>query len=218
MEEIDQFLVPAHEIRREISVGNSKFITTIAPARSMEEARTLINRVHKEFPDASHHVTAYVVGHGASQIAHCSDAGEPAGSAGRPSLAVLQGSGLGDAVVVVSRYFGGTKLGIGGLVRAYGDAVRSVIKVLPLARKIMTQSIKVEYEYPFVERIRKNVSIHSGLILSEDFRSEVTMMARIPVVNFRELELNLAEITNGKARIQIVDTGETLFPIDKNLK
>ena len=118
MDENNQFLVPAYEIRRETLVANSKFITTIAPARSVEEARILINKVQKEFPDASHHVTAFIIGYGVSQTAHCSDAGEPAGSAGRPTLAVLQGSGLGDVVVVISRYFGGTKLGVGGLVRA----------------------------------------------------------------------------------------------------
>ena len=72
-----------------------------------------------------------MIGHGASTTAHCSDDGEPSGTAGRPALSVLQGSGIGDVVLVITRYFGGTKLGTGGLVRAYGDSVRNLLKVLP---------------------------------------------------------------------------------------
>ena len=98
--------------------------------------RNSLQELKLEFRDASHNVPAFVIGHGQSIITHCNDDGEPSGTAGRPALAVLQGSGLGDAVVVVTRYFGGTKLGKGGLVRSYGDAVRSVLKLTPLAQKI----------------------------------------------------------------------------------
>ena len=112
-----RYPVPAHETRCEMVVVNSRFIATLAPVFSVDEAKAFIDRVKSEFPDASHNVPVYLVGYGDSVIAHCSDAGEPSGTAGRPALAVLSGSGLGDAAVVVTRYFGGAKLGTGGLVR-----------------------------------------------------------------------------------------------------
>jgi uncharacterized YigZ family protein len=111
--------VPLKEIRRELIVVNSRFVATLAPVMSVEEAKAFIARIRGEFSDASHNVPAYLVGGGDSLIEHCSDDGEPSGTAGRPALAVLKGSGLGDVAVVVTRYFGGTKLGTGGLVRAY---------------------------------------------------------------------------------------------------
>jgi uncharacterized YigZ family protein len=126
-----QRIVPGGEARVEQRAGNSRFIATAGPAFTVDEARTFIARIRAEFADATHNVPAYVIGHGQTTVAHCHDDGEPAGTAGRPILAVLQGSGLGDGVVVVTRYFGGTKLGTGGLVRAYGDAAKAALAALP---------------------------------------------------------------------------------------
>ena len=109
-----RYPIPAEETRTEIRVSNSRFIATAAPAFSVKEARAFIDRIKAEFRDASHNVPAFVIGFGPSVTAHCNDDGEPSGTAGRPILAVLQGSGLGDIAVVVTRYFGGTKLGTGG--------------------------------------------------------------------------------------------------------
>ncbi|MFN2242462.1 MAG: IMPACT family protein, partial [Anaerolineae bacterium] len=116
---MDRYPIPARETRTEIQVLNSRFIATAAPVFSVEEAKAFVTRIRDEFADATHNVPAYLVGYGASVVAHCTDDGEPSGTAGRPALAVLRGSGLGDVAVVVTRYFGGTKLGTGGLVRAY---------------------------------------------------------------------------------------------------
>ena len=109
-----RYPIPASETRIEMKVKNSRFIATAAPVFSVDEAKAFIARVRDEFSDASHNVPAYQVGFGPSTIAHCSDDGEPSGTAGRPMLAVVRGSGLGDIAVVVTRYFGGTKLGTGG--------------------------------------------------------------------------------------------------------
>mgnify|MGYP002683366668 CR=1 FL=1 len=91
-------LIPAAETRVELTVVNSRFIATIAPAFSVDQARAFVGRMRAEFADASHNVPAYLIGHGAATVAHCHDDGEPSGTAGRPMLAVLQGSGLGDVV------------------------------------------------------------------------------------------------------------------------
>ena len=104
-------LIPARRVETELIDRNSRFITNAAPAFSVEEAQAFIDCVRKKHPDANHHVPVYLIGHGNAVIAHCSDAGEPAGTAGRPALAVLQGSGLGDIVAVITRYFGGRNWG-----------------------------------------------------------------------------------------------------------
>jgi uncharacterized YigZ family protein len=140
--------IPSSEVRVEIKVANSRFIATLAPAFSVDEARAFINRIKEEFSDASHNVPVFLIGHGDSVTAHCSDAGEPSGTAGRPALAVLQGSGLGDVVVVITRYFGGTKLGTGGLVRAYSDSVRAVLEKVERSARVMTDTVMVAFPYP----------------------------------------------------------------------
>jgi uncharacterized YigZ family protein len=208
-----RYPVPAEELRREILVVNSRFIATLAPAFSVEAARALISRVRAEFPDASHHVPAYLIGHGESVTAHCSDAGEPSGTAGRPALAVLQGSGLGDVVVVVTRYFGGTKLGTGGLVRAYGDAVRSVLAEVRRAERVPTHTVLFELPYPLLERVRRLVSAHRGQLLDEDFTSNILVSARFAIEDLPGFRSGLTELSNGTIELEILETGEVLMPL-----
>lgn len=208
-----RYPVPAGEIRREILVVNSRFIATLAPAFSVDEARAFIMQVKSEMPDASHHVPAFIIGSAESITSHCSDAGEPSGTAGRPALAVLQGSGLGDVVVVVTRYFGGTKLGTGGLVRAYSDAVRAVLADVQRAERVPTHTIMVELPYPLLERTRRLVAAHSGQILDEDYTASVVISARLPIENLPGFQTELSELSNGSIQAEIIETGEMLVPI-----
>jgi uncharacterized YigZ family protein len=209
--------IPAQEARVEITVGNSRFIATAGPAFTVEEAREFIARIKAEFVDASHNVPAYVIGHDKSVIAHCHDDGEPSGTAGRPALAVLQGSGLGDVVVVVTRYFGGTKLGTGGLVRAYGDAVRQVLAVLPRAVKAATHTVEITAPYGFFERIRLLIEAHHGHILGEGFAAQVTLTARFAVQQFPAFQAALQEMSSGALQASIVQTDEaTILPTDSD--
>ncbi|HEY3290002.1 MAG TPA: YigZ family protein, partial [Anaerolineae bacterium] len=119
----DRYPIPARETQAETIVINSRFISTVGEARTVDEAMAFIKRVKAQHSDASSHAYAFHIGHGASVTDGCNDGGEPGGTAGRPMLAVLQGSGLGDVVAVVSRWYGGTKLGTGGLVRAFSGAL-----------------------------------------------------------------------------------------------
>lgn len=208
-------LIPAQEARAEIKVVNSRFIATAAPVFTVDEAKAFITRIKREFADATHNVPAYVIGHGASVIAHSRDDGEPAGTAGRPALAVLRGSGLGDVAVVVTRYFGGTKLGTGGLVRAYGDAVRAVLSVLPRAVKAPTHTVVVVMPYNFFERIRLLVVAHHGVIQNEDFAAEVTVTAQFTVARFPAFQAALRGMSGGTIEAQVIETNEaTIMPID----
>ncbi|MFL7794254.1 MAG: YigZ family protein [Anaerolineae bacterium] len=201
---MDSYPIPAKETRVELIVVNSRFIATAAPVFTVEEAKAFVARVKTEFADATHNVPVYLVGHGASVTAHCSDDGEPSGTAGRPALAVLQGSGLGDVAVVVTRYFGGTKLGTGGLVRAYGDAVREVLTVLPRAVKLPTHVVQVVTPYSGFERLRLLIAAHGGEILSEGFEAKVTVRARFVVDRFSAFEKALQEAFNGTLEAEIM--------------
>ncbi len=214
----DRYLIPAQETRVEIIVVNSRFIATAAPVFSVDEAKAFVARVRQEFADASHNVPVYVVGHGHSVIAHCSDDGEPSGTAGRPALAVLKGSELGDVAVVVTRYFGGTKLGTGGLVRAYSDAVREVLRVLPLAERVATHTVMLAVPYSLFERIRLLVPAHHGKILDETFAADVTVTARFAVEHLPAFQAALQELSAGQIEAEVVESSDaTIMPVPTKL-
>ena len=205
---MQRYPVPAREARAEFRVKNSRFIATIAPVFTIEEAKAFVSRIREQFADATHNVPAYVVGHGPAVTAHCNDDGEPAGTAGRPVLAVLQGSGLGDAAIVVTRYFGGTKLGTGGLVRAYGDAARAVLEQTPRALKTLAHTVTMNVPYPLFEQVRLLVAAHKGQILDEAFAADVTVTARFAVDALPAFEDTLQELSNGQLQTEIVVANE----------
>lgn len=210
---MERYPIPAHQVRSEIIVVNSRFIATLAPVFSVDEAKAFIARIRAEFADASHNVPAYIVGHGASLITHCSDDGEPSGTAGRPALAVLSGSGLGDAAVVVTRYFGGTKLGTGGLVRAYSDAVRQALAILPRAERIPVHMIMLAAPYNWFERLRLLIAAHQGELLEKDFAADVTLTARFPVESFPAFQDALGQASHGSLAAEIVSTETAIIPL-----
>jgi uncharacterized YigZ family protein len=195
-------LIPASSARVELRFVNSRFIGSAGPATSVDEAKAFIAATRAAMPDASHHVYAYVIGHGASTTEGMSDDGEPSGTAGRPTLAVVRGSGLGDVVVVVTRYFGGTLLGTGGLVQAYGDTAKAVLAVLPREEKIARCTLGVTLSYAAFETARRLVAAHDGVIADEDFGADVTLFVTIPLAQAAALTLALREATAGHAIIE----------------
>lgn len=211
---MSRYLIPAKQTRVEIIVVNSRFIATAAPVFSVDAAKAFVARMRAEFADASHNVPAYVVGHGNSVIAHCNDDGEPSGTAGRPALAVLQGSGLGDVAVVVTRYFGGTKLGTGGLVRAYSEAVREVLRALPLAERVPTHTVMIAVPYSLFERVRLLVAAHHGEILDEDFAGDVTVTARFAAERLAAFQSALQSLSAGRLEALVVASdAATIVPV-----
>src|SRR6266508_5563959 len=193
--------VPAARARADIRVVNSRFIATAAPAATVEAARAFIAEIRAEMPDASHHVYAYIVGHGATTTLGMSDDGEPSGTAGRPVMAVLRGSGLGDVVLVVTRYFGGTLLGTGGLVHAYGDAARAVLAILPREEKVERRALAVTLPYAAYEPARRLVAAHAGSILEETFAADVTLRVSVPIAEVAAFAAEIAEATAGQIKI-----------------
>ena len=207
-------LIPLEEVENEILVVNSRFIASLAPAKSVEEAREYIAEIKRRYPDATHNVPAFVIGHGKSLITHCSDDGEPSGTSGRPALAVLQGSGLGNVSVVVTRYFGGTKLGTGGLVKAYGDAVREILPLVKLAELVETVTLAFTIPYNLYELCVRLIESNDGIVLDKVFAVEVDLLVQFKVENEESFKTDLVELCKGQVEIvEIERNPETVFPV-----
>lgn len=211
------YQIPAHETSAEISVKNSRFIATIKPVFSVDDAKVFIAQIKAKYTDASHNVPIFIIGHGTSVITHCNDDGEPSGTAGRPALAVLQGSGLGDVAVVVTRYFGGTKLGKGGLVRAYTDAVKMVLGKTPRAKRVLSYTVKTTVPYSWYERLRRLIEKFNGHVLDENFTVDVTLTTQFSIEDYQAFQDGLSEASHGSIEAEIVDTGEIIIPVDKEV-
>lgn len=207
------YSIPLTEIRREQTVLNSRFIATLAPVFSIDEARAFISRIKKEFADASHNVPAYIIGGGNTVTEYFSDDGEPSGTAGKPALAVLRGSGLGDVVVVITRYFGGTLLGTGGLVKAYTELTQMVVNAVECGRRVPVHVAMVAIPYNMLERIRRLVARCGGEILGEDFAGDVTMTLQFPVASFEGFQEELTELSAGKLKAEVIESKETVVPL-----
>lgn len=172
--------VPAQRTRVETRAGNSRFIATIARATTQTEARQFIQSIRAEMPDATHHVYAFIAGHGASVTEGMSDDGEPAGTSGPPALAVLRGSGLGDVVLVITRYFGGTKLGTGGLVAAYGAAAKAAVEAVPRENYVPRTARVLRMPYPLYDRVCQLLLLHEALAGEAEFSDEVSLKVLWP--------------------------------------
>lgn len=194
--------IPAAPARTEIVVRGSRFIAQAIPTPTVEAARAAIAAVRAEMPDATHHCYAYLVGYGASTIAGMSDDGEPAGTAGRPMMAVLRGADLGDITVIVTRYFGGTLLGVGGLVRAYSDAARAVLAIVPRTERVIYQRMMIHLPYPDYAAIRRLLEVNAAVIVNEVFAADVTMVVDLPANHATAIAQQIGEQSAGRARIE----------------
>ncbi|MBC8161353.1 MAG: YigZ family protein [Roseiflexaceae bacterium] len=193
--------IPAATATYHSEVLHSRFIASAGPTASVEQARAFIAHARAAMPAASHHVYAYSIGHGATTTLGMSDDGEPSGTAGRPLLSVVKGSGLGDLTLVVTRYFGGTLLGTGGLVHAYGDAAREVLAILPRVEKIERRTLLMAVEYASYEQAKRLILAHAGAIAVEEFAADVTIEAAVPLAQVASLTAGLTELTAGRASI-----------------
>jgi len=197
-----RYPIPAGRAHIELTIINSRFIADAAPTPDVATAKAFIGEIRAAAPNASHHCFAYLVGYGASVTAGMSDDGEPAGTAGRPMLAVLRGADLGDVTVVVTRYFGGTLLGTGGLVRAYGDCVKAVLEALPRTERVELRGLLVRAGYADYAAIRRALEAHSATIEAEDFAADVSIIAHLPADAYATCIAALAELSAGRAMVE----------------
>ena len=175
-----RYRIPKARHRVEIRVSNSRFIATAAPVCSVKEAQAFIREIRAEMTDATHHVYAFKIGFGASASEGMSDDGEPSGTSGPPTLAVLRGADLGDTVIVTTRYFGGTKLGTGGLVSAYTAAAKAVLDSLDTEEKVTRHRYELTIPYALRESVRRLLDEHECLIENESFEADVCLSYLIP--------------------------------------
>jgi uncharacterized YigZ family protein len=189
--------IPARQMDAEIRVSNSIFIATAAPVFSVEEARETIQNIKQRYQDATHNVPVYIIGHPPSVIEHSNDDGEPSGTAGRPALSVLRGSGFGDIAIVITRYFGGTKLGTGGLVRAYSDATREVLSILPKAQKIATVTSEFNIPYAMYDQVQRIADNHKGTIIDPIFQADIQLAVRFVEEDFTPFQQAIIQLSNG---------------------
>ena len=180
----------------EIVEKKSRFIATIRPVHSEEEALAFIQEMKKKYWDARHNCSAYIIGKEQS-LSRCSDDGEPSQTAGRPMLDVLEGRGLYDVAVVVTRYFGGVLLGTGGLVRAYQGAVQAGLEecIIKEAKEGYKLRLTVDYtSYGQMEYIMREEAL---FIENSEFLDKVKMTVLVPVEKREVLAEKITEATSG---------------------
>lgn len=199
----ERYLIPARELRVEEEILRSRFITTVANTPTVEKARAFVARISREFAGATHNCWAYVVGPpGSTGQVGMSDDGEPHGTAGRPMLTVLLHSGLGDICVVVTRYFGGTLLGKGGLVRAYSGGVQLALASLPTIERVPKVRLALIFDYAAVTPIRRLLPAFEADLLADEYAGDVTYTVELPEERAAPLETALLELTNGQLIVE----------------
>ncbi|NMH60546.1 YigZ family protein [Alteromonas ponticola] len=176
------FPVPANSAQTELEIKKSRFISHVGFAASRGEAMTLLAQAKQAYPDARHHGWAYVIGDPATpEAAAMSDDGEPSGTAGKPILNVLQHKQVGNIMLIVVRYFGGIKLGAGGLVRAYSAAAQAAMNEVEIKREVPISCVSVVTEFAHEQYIRHWLEQHDGMVDKVDYSSRVTMTITLPV-------------------------------------
>ena len=181
-------------------VKGSRFIASVAPAGSPDEALAYVEKVRAEGPSATHHCWAYRVGRPCEAF-RFSDDGEPGGSAGRPILQQIEGHGLDDTVVVVTRYYGGTKLGVGGLIRAYGGCAAKALDLVPRRVEVVTRSIVAEFPYDFTGPVQGMLTALGVVPTSTEYGASVRMTFVIPERDADDFERELRDRTAGRVEL-----------------
>ncbi len=197
----------------EITEKKSRFIATIVPVNTEEEAIEFIEQTKKKYYDATHNCSAYVIGDN-NEIQRCSDDGEPSRTAGLPMLDVLLGEGLHNAAVVVTRYFGGTLLGTGGLVRAYQSAAKEGLKNSVILEKLRGIELKITTDYNGIGKLQYITSQMEITILDTEYTDIVIMTNLVPVSLYNQFVKKVIEATNGKAIIE--NLGSAFYAIMNN--
>ncbi len=173
--------VPTEQAFTEIMIKKSRFIAYARHIVSREAGMIWLTQIKTEYPDARHHCWAYMIGR-----PHCAtnagmgDDGEPSGTAGKPILNVLNHKGIGDVMIIVVRYFGGIKLGAGGLTRAYSQAAQAVMEILPTEQQVLMEGIHIECDFSLEQQVRHWTTQVEGSVNEVNYTPKVQMQLRIP--------------------------------------
>ncbi len=207
---IDSFRIVYQGGTGEIIEKKSRFIATVVPVNTEEEAITFIEQTRKKYYDANHNCFAYVIGDN-NEIQRCSDDGEPVRTAGRPMLDVLLGEGIHNAALVVTRYFGGTLLGTGGLVRAYQGAAKEGLNNSVILEKLNGIKLQITTDYNGIGKLQYITSQMEITTLDTEYTDIVVMTNLVPIELYEQFEKKVVEATNGKA--VIINSGNVSYAI-----
>ncbi|CEH35675.1 YigZ family protein [Romboutsia lituseburensis] len=184
----------------EIIIEKSTFIGYAKPIKTEEEAVEFVNEIKKKHKDATHNVWAYTVGKNMN-IQRYSDDGEPQGTAGIPTLEVIKKEDLRDVVVVVTRYFGGIKLGAGGLVRAYTKGAKVGLEVAKIIEKVMYQEVKIKIDYNQLGKIQNEIMNMGYFVKDTIYEDNVEMIVYSRISEVDSLTSRMVDITSATAEI-----------------
>jgi len=188
----------------EIVLSKSRFITYVDRAETEEEALNFINKIKKMHPNATHNCSCYMIGEH-DNIQKANDDGEPSGTAGVPMLEVLKKQGLKDTVVVVTRYFGGIKLGGGGLIRAYGKATTEGISAAQVVERKLHHIMKVSIDYTWLGKVENEIRSSSYTLQEIQYAEDVEVFVNVLKAEEEAFVQWITELTNGQARVDCVD-------------
>ncbi|CAN5888520.1 YigZ family protein [soil metagenome] len=198
----ERYPIPAARHRAEQTIERSRFICTIERVKDPEDAQAFIREMNAEYADASHNCWAFLAGPpGSTNRIGMSDDGEPHGTAGRPMLTVLTHSGVGEIAAVVTRYFGGTKLGTGGLVKAYGGAVQHALLTLPKKDRVDRVGVELTISYAHLSPIQQLLPAFEAEITGQRFESDVVLSLRLPTSSLVSLRAAVADASRGEAHL-----------------
>jgi len=197
----DVYYIPASSMEAETKVKKSKFIAGLIPVKSKEDAEQAYIEIKKKYYDATHNCFAYRID--ANNMRY-SDDGEPNGTAGKPILQVIDGRNLSEVLCVVTRYFGGTKLGKGGLIRAYSGAAQEVLNKVKIAKMIRSKKIKLRFGYDMENSIRNLLIKYHGKLNDRNCTDQIELNVLIPESKTINFQNELVELTNNKIKIEIL--------------
>ena len=203
-QEYEQYRMLSKGAQAELVEKKSRFIATIRPVSSEEEAVAFIEEMKKKYYDARHNCSAFVIG-SKGELTRSSDDGEPSGTAGRPMLEVLTGSGIRNIAAVVTRYFGGVLLGTGGLVRAYSGAVKMALEQCETITRRYGVQMLIKTDYNGVGKIQYLLGSKDVVIQDSVYAADVQMTVLVPIEEYDRLCKELVEATNGRVGLEEVE-------------
>jgi uncharacterized YigZ family protein len=184
-------------------IKGSRFIADVAPAATVDEAKAFLTSIRETFPDATHHCSAWRIN---EQEGRGNDDGEPSGSAGAPILRQIDGAGIVATVIVVTRYFGGTKLGTGGLIRAYGAAARAALDTVKIVEHTVTRTLRITHSYELTATVQAVLAAYHLEPIEPRYEAEVTFALAIAEEQADEVAHELTERTAGRVLLEVADT------------
>jgi len=192
--------VPLESVQTELEVRKSKFLAFAMPCSSLTEAKHMVNTLKAEHPGANHVVHAAVVGEHGDEFSY-SDDREPKNTAGRPALEVLKGSGITNVAIYIVRYFGGTLLGTGGLVKAYGESAKNVLEIIRTEELIEKCNFSITTSYNLYEPIKKLLIEANATIVDEQFATDVVIEGTLAITEKDQISSGITELSNGRDQV-----------------